>query len=135
MSISKIKNRDRIFEDRRLRRERKTVETMVRMYCRDHHGTEDLCPDCESLFTYTQQRLDYCPFQSGKTTCALCPVHCYKPAMKTKIQDVMRYSGPRMAIRHPIMALWHWFDSFRKQPLVNDSQKQPREMRAIKIRK
>jgi len=88
------------------------------MYCRDLHDGPDPCHDCEALITYTAQRLDYCPFQAGKTTCALCPVHCYKPAMKTRIQDVMRYAGPRMILRHPVMTFWHWVDSRRKEPLT-----------------
>lgn len=105
---------------RRLRRERQIVATMIRMYCRDQHDTQDICRDCASLITYTEQRLDYCPFQAGKTTCARCPVHCYKPAMKTRIQEVMRYAGPRMIFPHPVMAFCHWMDNRRKEPLTGE---------------
>ena len=36
-----------------------------------------------------------------------CPVHCYRPEMKERIRMVMRWSGPRMIIYHPIAAIKH----------------------------
>ena len=58
-----------------------------------------------------------CPFGEGKTTCARCPVHCYRKDMREKIRQVMRYSGPRMVYRHPVMAARHLMDGRRKEPL------------------
>ena len=57
------------------------------------------------------------PFHEGKTTCANCPAHCYKPEMREKIRKVMRYAGPRMIYRHPILALLHIIDGRRKEPI------------------
>ncbi len=77
------------------------------MYCRDQHGTqgdapgEALCADCADLLHYAGLRLEKCPFQEHKTTCAKCPVHCYKPARREQIRAVMRFAGPRMMFRHP----------------------------------
>jgi hypothetical protein len=103
---------------RRIVREKKTVEAMIRLYCADHHGTRyGLCEACAELRDYALQRLERCPFQEGKTTCAKCPVHCYRPAQREEIRIVMRYAGPRMIRRHPILALWHIIDSRRKEPL------------------
>ena len=86
----------------RMERERETVEAMIEIYCHQQHGTSDgLCPGCETLGQYARQRLQKCPFQEGKTTCAKCPVHCYRPKMRQSIRDVMRYAGPRMLYRHP----------------------------------
>jgi len=101
---------------RRMVREEKTVQTMIRVYCRDKHGTKDsLCPDCEELMAYAKARLASCPFQEAKTPCGKCRVHCYKPVMRDKVREIMRYSGPRMARRHPVLALLHFMDGF-KQP-------------------
>ncbi len=101
----------------RMRRERRTVELMIRLYCRDHHqSTGELCPDCRELLEYARLRLAHCPFQENKTTCGNCPIHCYKPALREKIRTVMRYAGPRLAWRHPLLALGHLLDSRRKQP-------------------
>lgn len=105
-------------------RERKTIEVMIRMYCGDHHDTKDaLCPSCQELLDYALLRLDRCPFQEGKTTCAKCPVHCYKPDMREKVRIVMRYAGPRMLRRHPILALWHLLDGRRQEPRYQKAQK------------
>ena len=78
----------------RMAREQKTVEAMIDLYCRDHHGTEGaLCDECMELRQYALARLQKCPFQEGKTTCAQCPVHCYKPAMREKIRAVITGKG------------------------------------------
>lgn len=101
----------------RMRREQRTVELMIALYCRDHHHPEgDLCPDCRALRDYARLRLAHCPFQENKTTCGNCPIHCYKPALREKIREVMRYAGPRMARRHPMLALGHLLDGLRKRP-------------------
>jgi hypothetical protein len=100
----------------RIARERRTVEVMISFYCRRHHAQRE-CPDCRQLLDYALQRLEKCPFQERKTTCAKCPVHCYKPELRAKIREVMRYSGPRMLYHHPILTILHLVDQRRKQPL------------------
>lgn len=103
---------------RRVKRERTTVATMIRIYCHGQHGTENgLCPDCGNLQNYAWHRLRKCPFQAGKTTCARCPIHCYRPEMREKIRRVMRDAGPRMLLRHPVLALLHLVDGLRKEPI------------------
>jgi len=100
---------------RRLRRELRTVRVMIAMYCqRHHHPQEYLCPECQELFEYTEKRLRGCRFGKDKPTCLRCPVHCYKPEMREKIRQVMRFSGPRMLWRHPLLAVMHIIDG-RKQ--------------------
>lgn len=90
---------------------------MISLYCRHHHTpSENLCPECKNLLEYAICRLDSCPFGEGKTTCANCRIHCYKPEMREKIREVMRYSGPRMLRRHPVLALFHVIDGIQKQP-------------------
>jgi hypothetical protein len=104
-------------EPPRIAREKRTIAAMVRIYCRAHHGTSStLCRECEALQSYAFCRLDRCPFGADKTTCAQCPVHCYKPAMRTQVKAMMRYAGPRMLLRHPILALLHQWDSRSKKP-------------------
>lgn len=101
-----------------MQRESATVTAMVGIYCRDHHKRKIFdCESCNELHAYAQERLSYCPFGEGKTTCKNCPVHCYKPSAKEDIRQVMRYSGPRMMLRHPILAIYHFIDERRKEPL------------------
>ena len=105
------------FPSKRMRREAKTVEVMIRRFCRDKHQPgETLCDDCKELLEYALKRLAACPFQEGKTTCGKCPIHCYKPGMRNKIQDVMRYVGPRMILSNPVMSVQHALDGLRKEP-------------------
>jgi hypothetical protein len=88
---------------------------MIRIYCRDRHGSQDeICAECRSLQGYAQKRLDQCPFRADKPTCARCTVHCYKPVMRERIREVMRYAGPRMVRRHPVLTFFHVMDGRRK---------------------
>lgn len=100
----------------RIQREIKTIEVIIFDYCRDHH-LDIRCSECEELLNYALERLKKCPFQEGKTTCLKCPTHCYKPDVRQRIRIVMRYAGPRMIYRHPVLALFHMIDSRRKEPL------------------
>lgn len=98
-------------------RERKTIEVMVALYCHSYHRNDKLCSDCRELLDYALEHLEKCPFQEHKTTCVKCPVHCYKPVMRERVRAVMRYAGPRMSYRHPILALFHFIDGLRKEPV------------------
>lgn len=91
----------------RIEKEKIIIEKMIVLYCRGHHQAT-LCPDCKALLCYARQRLDRCKFGNGKTSCRKCPIHCYKPEMKEQIRKVMRYSGPRILLYHPIVAIRHW---------------------------
>ena len=73
---------------------------MVRLYCLHYEGHEQLCPRCRALIDYAHQRLDHCPSGNGKGSCRRCPIHCYRPDMRSLMRQVMRYSGPRMLLRH-----------------------------------
>jgi len=98
-------------------REERTIEAMVEIYCREQHGAgSELCSGCRELLAYSRGRLEKCRFQEKKPTCANCPVHCYRPAMREKVKEVMRYSGPRMVSRHPVLAFFHFLYGFRRAP-------------------
>ncbi len=105
---------------RRLRREWSTVRKMVLIYCHGQHGTrgQELCGECGRLWDYVQKRLDRCPFGDDKPTCRNCAVHCYRPDMRRRIREVMRYAGPRMAWRHPVDAILHFWDGRRPTPAL-----------------
>ncbi|MBI5688097.1 MAG: nitrous oxide-stimulated promoter family protein [Verrucomicrobia bacterium] len=104
-------------DSRRFARERRTVLAMIRLYCSHQHGRSGhLCAECVELWDYVQLRLERCPFQDNKPTCAKCPVHCYQPARRAQIQTVMRYAGPRMLWRHPVLAIRHLLDGTKKAP-------------------
>ncbi|HBO42383.1 MAG TPA: nitrous oxide-stimulated promoter family protein [Planctomycetaceae bacterium] len=90
---------------------------MIQIFCRAHHDAADApCEECLALLDYALQRLERCPFGADKPTCAKCPIHCYRPAMRERIRTVMRYAGPRMLPRHPILALRHCLDAAKRVP-------------------
>jgi hypothetical protein len=106
----------------RLVRELKTVKAMIRIYCEAHHRSSVLCAKCAELSNYAEKRLANCPFQEHKGTCGKCIVHCYKPEMREKIIEVMRFSGPRMMFRHPFLATAHLIDERRSGKPVESAK-------------
>jgi hypothetical protein len=100
----------------RLRRERRTIAAMIAIHCRDHHRTAGLCEGCAALEAYASERLDRCVYGPEKPTCVNCPIHCYKREKREAVREVMRYAGPRMLLRHPLLATWHVLDGRRPAP-------------------
>jgi hypothetical protein len=114
----------------RVDRERETVEAMIAIFCDAlHEEGEGLCAECRELSAYAFERLQKCPFQEGKPTCAKCPVHCYGPEMRGRIKEVMRYAGPRMLLRHPVLALLHVVDGVRRPPERGHRSRQAKTLR------
>lgn len=101
----------------RLRREYRTMECMVEIWCGDHHGPLDHggpCTECREFLAYAARRLEKCPYGEAKPTCAKCPIHCYKRAQREHARVIMRYAGPRMTLRHPWLSFMHIVDKLRK---------------------
>jgi len=100
---------------------------MIDIYCRGrHHPAEALCAECQELSAYALQRIDRCPYQEDKPTCAKCPIHCYKPAMREQVRQVMRYAGPRMLLYHPLLAISHYVDEMTRANNPKASGKEKR---------
>ena len=105
--------------EKKRQKEQYVVEEMIRLYCWKNHPKEKRqegkrCPDCQRLSDYAKQRSQKCPFMEEKTFCANCKVHCYKPEMREQIRQVMRFSGPKMLLYHPVLAIWHLVCSKRE---------------------
>lgn len=91
-----------------------TIKKMVTLYCNHKHDSKDgLCQDCRNLLEYAWERLESCKHSQNKPTCGKCPIHCYKPDMRERVRNVMRYAGSRMIIYHPLDALKHIFHSLK----------------------
>lgn len=97
-------------------REKRMVSQMIALYCRKkHHTRGDLCPQCAALDAYAKMRADKCPFMETKTFCSNCRIHCYKPDMRAKTREVMRFAGPRMILHHPVAAIRHVVETKKEQ--------------------
>jgi len=92
----------------RIDREKRIVGAMIRIYCRGMGHGETLCEECSGLLDYSASRLGSCRFGEGKPFCSKCKVHCYKKGMRDRIREVMRYSGPRMVFKYPLVAMRHF---------------------------
>lgn len=96
--------------------EKKLIPEMIRIYCLGNHKEsrkeegvkgKELCSKCKDLAEYAEFRLEKCPFKKNKGFCSFCKIHCYKPEYRAQMKEVMRYSGSRMLLTHPIFALSH----------------------------
>jgi hypothetical protein len=79
-------------------RELGILQSFLTIYCRARHGRirgQDhavLCESCQELFAYASKRLALCPY-NPKPKCKHCPTHCFSPARRAQIREVMRFSG------------------------------------------
>lgn len=103
--------------------EKKIVSDMIALYCRKkHHQKNRLCTECAMLKEYAEKRSDQCPFMETKTFCSNCKVHCYKTEMREKIRRVMRFSGPRMLVYHPVAAVRHLLESRKEKRRLRENE-------------
>jgi len=99
----------------RIEREKDCITKMVEIYCEGVHGTRGgLCDGCRELLDYAVQRIDRCVFGAKKGACAKCAIHCFKKDRRESIKEVMRYAGPRMTYRHPVLSVMHFIDGLKK---------------------
>jgi len=109
----------------RRKRESAIVQSMIAMYCKAHHHTQEtLCNDCLELSAYAEKRLLSCMFGEVKPVCKECPVHCYSPKMREQMKLVMQWAGPRMIFRKPLFAITHIIDNLTapKPQLKNNNK-------------
>ena len=91
----------------RIEREKEVVAMMIRLYCHKKLKLSTIPTEYIELIEYAFRRLDGCKYGEKKSACKRCATHCYKPAMREKIREVMRWAGPRMIIYSPIAAIRH----------------------------
>lgn len=98
-------------------KEKDTVRFMIEIYCHKKHHTQktELCKRCKELADYADARVDHCPHMEKKTFCSSCKTHCYKPDMRERIREVMKFSGPRMIIYSPKLVLRHKLEEKRNK--------------------
>lgn len=113
-------------DQKKTNRDIETLALMIAIHCRGRHKNEPkrtlalqvsedppvnksykVCEECRKLALYASERVANCPVKDAQAFCSSCTVHCYKAEMREKIRETMRYSGPRMIIYQPRMALRH----------------------------
>lgn len=118
LSFLKVRNME-YTESLRIKREKNTIRVMIQMYCNAHHNTSkgELCDQCNDILNYSYKRIEKCVFKNKKPACQTCPIHCFRIDYKQNIRKIMRYSGPRMLLRHPIKTILHYIDVLRGKQL------------------
>jgi hypothetical protein len=87
---------------------------MIEIFCGAvHHREGPPCAECRGLYEHACLKIDRCPHGRVKPVCAACTIHCYSAEQRNRIRTVMRFSGPRMLWRHPVLALLHILDGLR----------------------
>lgn len=110
--------------EKKRQREKRTISQMVSIYCAGNHADRDrcervdcgepVCAECKELDEYACLRMQRCFRMGEKVSCEVCPYHCYAPAMREKVRQVMRYAGPRMLFKHPVSAIRHLIGKLAK---------------------
>ncbi|POT57214.1 nitrous oxide-stimulated promoter family protein [Citrobacter amalonaticus] len=101
---------------KRIVREKLTIEKMIALYERRCPQASEEQGHYDALLAYAQKRLDKCIFGEEKPACKQCPVHCYQPAKREEMKQIMRWAGPGMLWRHPILTVRHLIDDRRPVP-------------------
>ena len=105
----------------------RTLMKFVGIYCRENHDANkspfsfklfdikeiekkeiSLCSDCTRLLTYGLTMRLKCPHEP-KPMCKKCETQCYHGEYKSKIREVMKFSGMYLVKRGRMDLLYHYF--------------------------
>ena len=111
------------------KREKDDIRTLMKfagIYCRENHPGEKapfsfklfdireiekkempLCQDCTRLLTYGLTMRLKCP-HDPKPMCKKCETQCYHGDYKSKIREVMKFSGMYMVKHGRVDLLYHY---------------------------
>ncbi|HZV82152.1 MAG TPA: nitrous oxide-stimulated promoter family protein [Geobacteraceae bacterium] len=67
-----------------------------------------ICPECAELLEHGIRKRHLCPLDP-KPACKNCHIHCYGPAYRQKIREIMSFSGRKLLLRGRVDYLWHYF--------------------------
>ncbi len=104
-----------------------TLVRFVGIYCREKHSGEKkdfslkqldlseiiknpvpLCADCTRLLRYGLMMRLKCPHEP-KPMCKKCPNQCYRGEYKTRIREIMKFSGLYLVKHGRVDLLYHYF--------------------------
>lgn len=106
-------------------KEMEVVDLMIDIYYKKQiRLDEGKNVEKKDLINYCHYRLSKCPFKDNKPFCSNCKIHCYDKIHQELIRKVMRYSGPRMMIYHPIIAIRHLIESSKNKKMIKRKEKE-----------
>ena len=104
----------------------RTLMKFIDIYCLENHPGEKtsfsfrqrdlneieginllLCPDCTKLLSYGLTMRLKCPHES-KPMCKKCETQCYHPDYRSKIREVMKFSGLYLIKHGRVDMIYHY---------------------------
>ena len=129
--------------DPEVRKDTRLLGDFCGIYCRGRHAgraraamtspaadlgvyrrTPVLCEECAEVLRYAEQRRAFC-LKDPKPFCSHCDTHCYRPDMRERVQEVMRYAGPRSMLHgHAVDGIRHLIEGSmtKKAAAVHDTK-------------
>ena len=98
-------------------RDKKVVKLMIELYCKHKLGVHQIPEKYLRLIQYANFKLEHCSWGKNKPACKDCPHHCYSLEKRKEIQEIMRWTGPRMLIWCPCAAFHHLFQVYQDKAL------------------
>lgn len=92
--------------------EKDILSDMIHIYC-EGQGHKAPCRECLELKAYALNRIERCPEMATKSFCSVCDIQCYGPDQSRRIREVMRYSGRRYFLVHPLQSIAHGWTTLR----------------------
>ena len=88
------------------------------------HSQADCVAECAALDSLCHGRgVEQVPVYGDQDLLLqLLSVHCYKPDMREKIREIMRFSGPRMIFHHPMTAITHVIETKKEKKRLEESR-------------
>ncbi len=79
------------------------TEKMVRLYCSENHGGQDLCDSCRKDLEMSFRHLDACKFKDKGWPCPTCPECCFRGKDGETLMRIMGFAQKWME-EHPEQA-------------------------------
>lgn len=95
--------------------EKKIISQMIGIYCKKKHKQIQICDECREVLDYANKKIENCKFIEVKSFCSNCKSPCYSPVMREKIREIMKFSGKRIILYHPILTIKHIFYKLNKK--------------------
>ncbi len=89
----------------RLMREFIILSYMIELYCKRHHQHPTLCNECLTLLALCKRG-----YEDGFNGT---PATYFDPEQQRQMREVMKWAGPRLFFRHPVLAIRYFLDDLK----------------------
>ncbi len=87
------------------------IHEMITIFCAAKHHRVGNCQTCSRLEEYANMKIDRCPPGDSGISCSSCRVHCYGESERSLIKEVMKYAGPGIFLKSPLLTLRYFMNN------------------------